>query len=542
MLRNIIYRIFSKFKLTSGFVKVIEDRMDIMYPGNKELVIKITEKEIIRLVMVNLLIFILMVLYGKADICYIIMAVIIMMIVTKDTVYSRFDKIEIALLKSFEKYIQDVRFKFKYDGMIDEALKEALQDADKEMYMQGSKIIASLDSDRGNNQESYKDIAPNSFFMTFYALCETVKLYGDKQVEGKSLFISNLSYLKDDINIELLKRERISALFMGLNGITVIPMFAIKPICIWGESNMAALGEYYNSPLGKLSFVAITLLMMIMFNIIMKLRYPVEYDNQKSVWVEELLSIRIVDRLLMKAISKNYKKYYNMDMFLKSVVYKYNIKEFMVHRIVYAAIVFIVSTVFTVSLGIYKEGIVGICLMIFLIVLPCICAYYYEIVMLLIRQNLLRINREEEIIRYQSVILILMHMDRISVETLIEWMENFAVVFKNTLEKIADTLIYKGIKVFQEAKDEVQFLPFERLMDCFIASDRIGISKAFSDVVSERLYYIEKHKQENEIIINNKATIAKFIAFIPICMVICFVLVVPFVFYGLQQLQNFSMM
>ena len=190
----------------------------------------------------------------------------------------------------------------------------------------------------------------------------------------------------------------------------------------------------------------------------------------------------------------------------------------------------------------YKDGIPGIFLMGCLALMPAVIAYYYEIIMLMIRQSLLRISREEEIIRYQSVILILMHMDRVSVETLIEWMENFAVVFKNTLEKIADTLIYKGMKVFSDAKDEVQFLPFERLMDCFIASDRIGIAKAFSDVGSDRLYYVEKHKQENEIIINNKATIAKFIAFIPICMVICFVLVLPFIYQGMQQLQNFKMM
>ncbi|MBO5069610.1 MAG: thioredoxin domain-containing protein, partial [Roseburia sp.] len=45
---------------------------------------------------------------------------------------------------------------------------------------------------------------------------------------------------------------------------------------------------------------------------------------------------------------------------------------------------------------------------------------------------------------------------------------------------------------------------------------------------------MEKHKQENEIMIGNKALIAKFIAFIPMCMVICFVLVVPFVYQGLQ--------
>ena len=540
-MKNIIYRVFSKFGLTKNIVKNIEERMELMYPGNRELVLKITQREIVKILIVNILVFCVLVIYGKIDFCYVVMAMIVIMILTKSMVYSKFDREEISLLKSFEKYIQDVRFKFKYDGMIDEALKEALQNVDKEMYMQGSNIISGLESD--NKEEvSYIEMAPNSFFMTFYALCETVKIYGDKQVDGRSLFITNLSYLKDDINIELLKRERIAALFTGLKGITVLPVFAIKPICIWGGNNIEALEGYYNSPLGKMSFVLITLIMMIIFNIIMKLRYPVEFDNQKSLWVEEILKIKFFDKAMMKLISNNYKKYYDMDMFLKSVVYKYNVKELMIHRIVSGIISFIIGATLGMSLCLYKDGIPGIFLMGCLALMPAVIAYYYEIIMLMIRQSLLRISREEEIIRYQSVILILMHMDRVSVETLIEWMENFAVVFKNTLEKIADTLIYKGMKVFSDAKDEVQFLPFERLMDCFIASDRIGIAKAFSDVGSDRLYYVEKHKQENEIIINNKATIAKFIAFIPICMVICFVLVLPFIYQGMQQLQNFKMM
>ncbi len=161
--------------------------------------------------------------------------------------------------------------------------------------------------------------------------------------------------------------------------------------------------------------------------------------------------------------------------------------------------------------------------------------------MLLIREKLLKISREEEIVRFQSVILILMYMDRVSIEVILEWLERFAIVFKNNIERIADTLVYKGIKVFDDAKDDVAFLPFERLMDCFIASDRIGIEKSFSDILSDRAYYVEKHKQENDLIINNKALIAKFISFIPICIVICFVLVIPFVYQGLRQIQSFTL-
>ncbi len=539
MLRNAIYKIFSKIPITNELVKQIEIRMSIIYPENRDKVIRTTVLEIVKIIVINIIVFLALVIYGKVDIFYIFMCFIVMYILSKSIMYSKFDNLDIKLLKQFEKFLQEVRFQFKYDGMIDEALQEALQNADYEMYLQGNMILESLNEKDNNN---YIETAPNNFFLNFYALCETVKKYGDKVKDEKSLFVSNLSYLKDDINIEILKREKINALFMGLTGVVVMPVFAIKPICIWGINSIPKLSDYYNGIAGKLSFVAITLVTFFVFNVIIKMKYPIEFDNHKSDWIKDILNIKWIDTLLMKIISSNYKKYYEMDRFLKSIVYKYNIKEFTVYRIITSFATLIISSVLVAGLKIYKLGIIGIVFSVVLIMGVTVCGYYYEIVMLNIRKRLLRINREEEVVRFQSVILILMYMDRMSVETILGWMENFAVVFKNVIEKISDTLIYRGIQVFAEAKDEVQFLPFERLMDCFIASDRIGIAVAFSDIASDRIYYIEKHKQENEIIINNKATIAKFIAFIPICLVICFVLVVPFIYEGLQQLQSFSLL
>ena len=92
-----------------------------------------------------------------------------------------------------------------------------------------------------------------------------------------------------------------------------------------------------------------------------------------------------------------------------------------------------------------------------------------------------------------------------------------------------------------EVKDEVSFAPFERMLDAFIASDVIGISSAFEDIEADRKYYVEKHKQENEEIAHNKALIAKFIAFVPLCLVILFKLILPFVLMGIKQLSEFNM-
>lgn len=470
------------------------------------------------------------------------MALSVFYVLVRNSIFLKFDRLELKLLKQFEKFIQDVRFQFKYDGMIDEALFDTIVNTDNEMMCQGNLIYESLNSSISGTKSNYKDIAPNHFFLTFYALCESVKKYGDKVIDNKSAFLTNLSFLADDVNNEILKREKIDAQFMGLMGVTILPLFAIKPICQWGISNISGLYYYYNGVKGKITIIGITIVTILIINIITKLRYPIDYENHKNGYVVKILKIKKIDRFILKIVSQNYKHYYDMDRFLKSVVYKYNIKEFMVYRMIFTIVTFVISMLLMISVGIYKNGFWGILLMLLIVILSTIIAYYYEFIMLILRKKLLRINREEEVVRFQSVIMILMNMDKVSIENVLAWMEQFANVFKNIIEEISDSLIYKGNQVFENAKEKIQYLPLERIMDCFIACDSIGISKAFSDIESDRRYYIEKHKQDNEIIINNKALIAKFIAFIPICIIIIFVLVIPFVYEGIQQLNSFNFM
>ena len=190
MLRNAIYKIFSKIPITNELVKQIEIRMSIIYPENRDKVIRTTVLEIVKIIVINIIVFLALVIYGKVDIFYIFMCFIVMYILSKSIMYSKFDNLDIKLLKQFEKFLQEVRFQFKYDGMIDEALQEALQNADYEMYLQGNMILESLNEKDNNN---YIETAPNNFFLNFYALCETVKKYGDKVKDEKSLFVSNLS-------------------------------------------------------------------------------------------------------------------------------------------------------------------------------------------------------------------------------------------------------------------------------------------------------------------------------------------------------------
>ncbi len=518
-------------------VEQIETGMEILYPGTRERIVKNTERELIKILMIMSAIAILFTAYGGLSIVSVFMAVCVMWILIKNSIYCKFDRLEVKLLQQFECFIKDVNFHFQYGGSVDEAVSEAARDAGYEMSLQAYRMYDSLSDD---GDEELLEKLPNHFLMTFYALCRTVKHYGDKRIDGRSVFVTSLTYLRNDVNVEILKREKINALFMGLLPVSVLPVIAIRPISIWGIRNVSGLYAYYNGVAGKMTSVTITVITMIIASIIMKLKFSVNFDNHKSGLIKIILNIKVFDQFIMGRIRNHYRYYYEQDLFLKSVVYKYNIKELIVYRGICSLTAFFTSIVLMVGVGFYKKGVAGFIVMVSVILLVTVIAYYYEIILLCIRKRLLKLDREEEVVRFQSIILILMNMDRVTIEVILFWMEKFAVVFRHNIEKMADSITYKGSEVFIQLKDKVKFPPFERLLDCFLACDKVGIEKAFSDILSERTYYMDRHKQENEIIITNKAMIGKVIAFIPICMVIIFVLVVPFIYEGLLKLQEFG--
>ena len=150
-------------------------------------------------------------------------------------------------------------------------------------------------------------------------------------------------------------------------------------------------------------------------------------------------------------------------------------------------------------------------------------------------------DSEEEIVRYQSVILMLMHMDRITVEEILKHIRDYAVIFKDEIEGMINGFSYAGMRVFSNVKENTGFMPLEKLMDGFLAADMLGIEQAFSGMEKDRNYYVEKHKQENEEIITKKSVIAKAMAFIPLCLVILVKLILPFVLEGMKQLSNTGM-
>lgn len=177
---------------------------------------------------------------------------------------------------------------------------------------------------------------------------------------------------------------------------------------------------------------------------------------------------------------------------------------------------------------------------IFLIIVTGVIAYYLPYWMIRLRKDIMKLNMNNEVIQFQSIIIMLMYIDRMTIPKVLEFMEGFAVIFKDSIRTCLNEYDSGDMEALQHLKESEKFVPLQRLADNFIMSDKIGLERAFDEIAVERTNAIEQRKQENEINIYNKGTLAKFIGFSFFVMVIIFYLAAPIVIESLRQFNLFN--
>jgi hypothetical protein len=146
---------------------------------------------------------------------------------------------------------------------------------------------------------------------------------------------------------------------------------------------------------------------------------------------------------------------------------------------------------------------------------------------------------EDEVIQFHSIIIMLMHIKRMNVETILEWMENFSEIFRPSIMECVDLYAYDDEAALEKLKMQEPFLPFVRIVENLEACDRVGIEKAFDEIASQRSYFAEKRKQDNEINISNKGAVGKVVAYIPMILTLSLYLIIPFVLESISQLMGY---
>jgi hypothetical protein len=142
--------------------------------------------------------------------------------------------------------------------------------------------------------------------------------------------------------------------------------------------------------------------------------------------------------------------------------------------------------------------------------------------------------------QFQSIILMLMYIERVDVQTILEWLERYAYAFKEPIATALNNYEAGAIEALEELKDSVPQKDFKRIVEALISAvERIPIRDAFDELETERSFQYERRKDTNERIIQKKTNMGKAIGFTPLVILVAGYFVGPLLLVSIMQLMTY---
>ena len=259
------------------------------------------------------------------------------------------DKIDNNLLKEQIEFFSEIRHAYHEFNMVEEAIYQVSQDDEKNVSSQGEKIYEILISDDPETElEKYYDIAPNSFLKEFAGISYLTREFGDRKVDGASLYLKNVNNITQEMQLEILKRDKLSYVFQSLSVISIAPILFLEPLRSWAVSNFSFTANWYNGKSGMIVQILIMILTFVSYILIRKLKdngsTAMNTKNTENPWQKKLYDkapIRaIVNLFIPKQGTKEFRKTAQM---LKDAASPQKIEWLYINRICIAIITFVAS-------------------------------------------------------------------------------------------------------------------------------------------------------------------------------------------------------
>lgn len=537
------------------------------------------------------------------------------------------DRKDDALLVQQIDFFSEIRHAYHEFNMVEEAIYQVSQDDEKEVSRQGEKIYEILISDDPETElEKYYDVAPNNFLKEFAGLSYLTKEFGDRKVDGASLYLKNIDNITQEMQIEILKRDKLNYVFRSLSLISIAPVLLLEPLKNWAVSNFSFVKSWYYGKSGSIVQILILIITFVAYILVRKLKdngsVNTNTKNTQNPWQDKIyknkFGKKIIDMFIPKDGTKEYKKIKDL---LKDAASPLKMEWVYVNRITIAIITFVVSIfvfmylhavavdyVYTQPSSDYNlisqsakdekkamettlkdnkildmfkgkvnttdkeieravrrskdyvdatedeistavERISGKLKIInseylkwFEILLAfvfMIIGYMSQIWILMFQSKMRQLEMEDEVMQFQTIILMLMRIERVNVEIILEWLERYSNIFKSPITRCVNNYEAGAWEALEELKNDISYMPLIRIVESMQAAvEKIPIKDAFDELDSEREYYRDKRKESNERLIARKGMIGKVIGFAPMVCLFVGYLIVPLVFIGLTSMSS----
>lgn len=612
--KNKLYVFYRLFRATPGFNRIFQKILletEMIYPSDPMSVNREATKITLKALILSVGTAFVTILFAQGSILYVCMGILTGAVLFTYQITSVFNKMEYKLLVQLRNSLATIKSHYLNRQIVEDAIEDTLDEVPYEIGLHLSKIYEILTSPIMEEKlEEYTASAPNRYFLLLVSICSSIKEYG-----GDS-FIESLKYLKEEINVEILKRDNIKSSFTGLATISLVAVVFLKPIEIWSTWTMPELTDFYESSYAGL-------LMVLSFVVAFMCYYMIEIlqGSRKGTLVRTNIFMRIsqlpvISPFFNRIINQNYTKARLLNEKQKEVGDQTGPKAFMVKQCVFALVAFLfLNSSFLVSTVTQKLTMLNNYVAEFdSDIVPNsrylenmqVAAYemvqsaktwdeitkdrvsekivtsgkiqnreyadivadevirelnaykntYYKWYHLLItigaafiaynvpkwilefKRKVASMSKEDEVAQFQTIVLVLMHVDGIRLDIILEWMDRFAYCFKSTVEDCILSLENGEREALETMKESEDNPDFRQFTDCLLSIDEMNIDKAFSEIIVDRNYSIQNRQQQNAIDVIKKSRIGSFLALVPLIEILISYLLVPMMILMMDMLKS----
>lgn len=537
------------------------------------------------------------------------------------------DKIDNNLLKEQIDFFAEIRHAYHEYNMVEEAIYQVSLDDEKNVSKQGEKIYEILSSDDPETElEKYYDVAPNSYLKEFAGISYLTQEFGDREEDGSSLYLKNVDNITQEMQLEILKRDKLNYVFQSLAFIAIAPVLLLEPLKSWAVSNFAFTASFYNGKIGMVAQVLVVILTVISYILTRRLKdnggVQVNIAQNDNPWQEKIYKKPFFKQMINAFVpKKGTKDYRKMQKLMKDSASKKKMEWIYVNRIIYTIVTFICSIVFFIVLHkiainyvyteptteqtvigslsdkeqrkadeltkqdnyfldklkgdlsitqekieremlkspYYEEGdekietdakrilkklkIINSEQMQWFEILMSmgfsLIAYMAPVWMMMFQKKMRQMEMENEVMQFQTIILMLMKIERVNVEMILEWLERYSNIFKEQISRCVNNYEAGAWEALEELKNSVTNKDMIRIVESLQAAvEKIPIREAFDELDADRDYHQQKRKDANDQLVSKKGLIGKGVGFAPMVCLFVGYLIIPLVIIGLSSMSS----
>lgn len=538
---------------------------------------------------------------------------------------------EKKLLRGLSELCLDIRHEYHQTYMVGKSIEQAAERSKSVVSNHARKINGVLNAvDTNEELRLYYDVAPNRYLKLLAGISHNIAEYGDANVhEGeKSLYLQALGNIREEIHMDITRRDRLDNLLAGIVFVALSPVFMLEPIKSWAESQFPIVSNFYNSAFGMYTLIGLYLIYIGCFfglRVIKGIDGDSQTVKEEGEFLRRLMRIEFINKIVkrfvpveresshfrtirqikeassMLTLSQFYlqKLLFAILVCISVIIVQFYIHSTVKHNIMYPNIKIVTgsnqasSQVYVAEQKYYFEANILQELRkkelpedqviayineqleqqnfmprpadreklaeevrakfnqynqehyhwyeLLLAFALALIAYRIPNMILTIRRQMRRWEMQNEVDGFNSIVMMLSKIERISVYEIIDWLHRYSYIFESQLLRCLLDYEAGAWQALERLKDECNFVPLERIVDRLqVAAELIPIKDAFDDMEQERAFAMDQRKLHYEIMVSRKSNLGKLIGFIPLQATFVMYLLVPFGYLAFTQLGELS--